>query len=205
MAARSFVLTVDEKAALRKASTSSLPELLSSLLHQSKARVMDLFRALDKNGDGQVTRAELAKALKDLGVQASKSAMDELFSHLDPDHSGGIEFRELQRALMATARTDSKREPAAGSAPSEAPASSTPPTSSPPPPATVRQPNFRDMGKQAVLSGFTRGLREAAANDPKSSEVISQIVERLAAKMQMDHGKAVGRLADVAIHQRLVS
>jgi len=63
--------------------------------------VLDLFRHLDTNADGQVTQAELAGALAGLGLQVSPPELKELFDQLDPDRSGGIDFRELQQALRS--------------------------------------------------------------------------------------------------------
>ena len=42
-------------------------------------RVIDLFRALDKNADGQVTRQELAEALRSLGISASRDEVRDLY------------------------------------------------------------------------------------------------------------------------------
>ena len=75
-------LTTHEMNALRSAPASSLPKRLSSLLQQNHTRVIDLFRSLDKNGDGEVTRSELAKALSDLGVSASKDELDDMFRNM---------------------------------------------------------------------------------------------------------------------------
>ena len=74
---------------------------LAKILKRDGARVMDLFKALDANSDGVVTKPELTKALHSLGVKASSAELDGLFANLDPDKSGGIEFRELQVAIFA--------------------------------------------------------------------------------------------------------
>ena len=72
--------------------------------HPPAVPPQDLFRALDKNADGEVTKSELAQALRSLGVQASGAELEELFAQLDPDGSGGIVFRELQQAILAASR-----------------------------------------------------------------------------------------------------
>ena len=78
----------------------------------------DLFRALDRNADGTVSRMELASALRALGVQARAYEVDELFEQLDPDESGGIDFRELQLALLSASRDLHVDSPSRQSSPS---------------------------------------------------------------------------------------
>ena len=97
-------LSQAERKALQASSASTIPQQLAALLQQHHTRVIDLFRALDKNADGEVTRPELADALLQLGVEATDDEVDELFDRLDPDHSGGIVFRELQKALSDATR-----------------------------------------------------------------------------------------------------
>ena len=45
-----------------------LPAKLAAVLHAAQARTIDLFRILDSNADGVVTRKELATALGKLGA-----------------------------------------------------------------------------------------------------------------------------------------
>ena len=99
-------LSQSERQGLRDAPTESLPQRLAALLQHHHTRVIDLFRALDKNSDGSVTRAELAESLEKLGINASHDELNELFERLDPDRSGGIVFRELQLALLAATREE---------------------------------------------------------------------------------------------------
>ena len=64
---------------------------LAALLQIHHVRVIDLFRALDKNADGQVTRSELGEALRSLGISGSRDEVDELFDSLDDDQSGSLD------------------------------------------------------------------------------------------------------------------
>ncbi|EOD21783.1 hypothetical protein EMIHUDRAFT_60191, partial [Emiliania huxleyi CCMP1516] len=68
------------------------------------ARVLDLFRALDRNEDGLVSRGELRSKLMGLGLQVSPHELNELFYALDPDGSGAIDYEELRRALLEAGR-----------------------------------------------------------------------------------------------------
>lgn len=95
-------LSQEEKKELSATSTANLPKVLASLLREHKTRVMDLFRAIDTNTDGMVTRQELESALLQMQINFTEGDLDELFSTLDPDGSKGIDFRELQRALNGT-------------------------------------------------------------------------------------------------------
>ena len=76
-----------------------LPARLASVLAQNHTRVLDLFRATDTNRDGEISRSELARLLRKLGIEFSQEELAQLFVTLDPDQSGGIDFHELQRAL----------------------------------------------------------------------------------------------------------
>ena len=55
-------LSAAEKKSLRAAPALTLPQRLASMLQLHHTRVIDLFRALDKNEDGEVTKPELAEA-----------------------------------------------------------------------------------------------------------------------------------------------
>jgi DNA repair exonuclease SbcCD ATPase subunit len=72
---------------------------LAEALAKSSARVLDLFREWDKNGDGEVDRAEFHKAIPALGLDVPKEDIDELFNEWDKDGGGSITFRELQTIL----------------------------------------------------------------------------------------------------------
>lgn len=124
-------LSQRERSALQSAPVAHVPQQLAALLALHHTRVIvrrhhtplpatalrtvqrltathsvpqDLFRALDKNADGEVTKTELADALWSLGIRASGAELDDLFEQLDPDASGGIIFRELQLALHNASR-----------------------------------------------------------------------------------------------------
>ena len=78
---------------------SSIQRLRDKLAAQS-ARVLDLFRKWDIDGDGRVTKDEFARALPDLGMSNCTTAdIDALFDAFDEDGEGEISFRELHRML----------------------------------------------------------------------------------------------------------
>ena len=98
-AVRFAPLSEAEKRALKEAEAATVMQNFAAILRAHKTRVIDLFRALDRNSDGQVSQKELMGALSSLGVTASDSEIEGLFGELDRDGSGDIEFKELQKAL----------------------------------------------------------------------------------------------------------
>ena len=87
---------------------SSIQRLRDKLAAQS-ARVLDLFRKWDIDGDGHVTKDEFARALPDLGMSNCTSAdVDALFDAFDEDGEGEISFRELHRMLRRAEPTKEK-------------------------------------------------------------------------------------------------
>jgi calcium-dependent protein kinase len=61
-----------------------------------------LFKLLDENGDGKITKEELRTGLKKLVNEESneKSSVDEIFFIVDTDRSGFIDFQEFLRACV---------------------------------------------------------------------------------------------------------
>lgn len=90
----------------------------ASLAHMKKrmaakaARVIDLFKRWDLNGDGEISLAEFEQALPELGFhECTAEQAQRLFAAFDHDGSGDISLRELQRTLMRARATPLKRQP----------------------------------------------------------------------------------------------
>ena len=84
-------------------SDKSVAEQLRDALSKHAIKVMDLFREWDENGDGNVSKKEFRRAMGLLGFDVPKTEIDALFDAFDPDGSGAMEFKELQKMLRHTA------------------------------------------------------------------------------------------------------
>ena len=89
---------------LDESSDLSVGEQLKIALKSSSARVIDLFREWDRDGDGQIGRPDFHKALKQLGLDVPKKEIDQLFDQWDEDRSGAISFDELKHLLRGGQR-----------------------------------------------------------------------------------------------------
>ena len=98
-----LMVTTPQREVLRRTAPAQLPQGLAAVLQHNHTRVMDLFRVADENLDGVVSKQELLSLLNKLGIEVRNDELHDLFSWLDPDGSGGIEFRELQSALRQAA------------------------------------------------------------------------------------------------------
>lgn len=87
-------------------STVSVQAELRDALTANFSRCMDLFRAWDANGSGDISKKEFRKAIRALRVTASAVEIDELFGEFDKDGSGAISSRELSRQLRRGAGED---------------------------------------------------------------------------------------------------
>ena len=82
-------------------SGTSVQEQLKKVLNEHGAKLIDLFREWDDDGNGAVDKHEFRKAIAALGYDAPKSQIDALFNSMDEDGSGWIEYHELKDALNA--------------------------------------------------------------------------------------------------------
>ena len=98
-----LMVTTPQREALRRTTPGRLPQGLAAVLAHNYTRVIDLFRVADENLDGVVSKTEFHSLLNKLGIEVRDEELHDLFSWLDPDASGGIEFRELQSALRQAA------------------------------------------------------------------------------------------------------
>lgn len=60
---------------------------------------LELFHEIDQNGDGILTRGEMAAALRRLGCPLSPSELDGVLRCFDADGSGSIDFGEFYQIL----------------------------------------------------------------------------------------------------------
>lgn len=70
--------------------------------NQEKAKLQEIFVAMDKNADGKLSREELIKGYSHIEPSAAdvEAKVDEMMRNLDIDHSGFIDYSEFIVALM---------------------------------------------------------------------------------------------------------
>ena len=90
---------------------ATVQEQLLAALDEHLARVIELFRAWDENGDGNVSKKEFRRGLKLFGLSATTKEMDELFDEFDASGDEEIQFRELSRMIKAAAKKHTKSPP----------------------------------------------------------------------------------------------
>ncbi|WKX94303.1 hypothetical protein Q1695_011505 [Nippostrongylus brasiliensis] len=64
-----------------------------------ESELRELFREIDKNGDGKITKEELELALIQLGERPSSSKIEAIINQTDTDGNGCIEIDEFLQAL----------------------------------------------------------------------------------------------------------
>lgn len=73
-------------------------------MEETKMRTIDLFRLLDRSGDGTITRSELRKGLEEIGVNIDPASFKALVGHLDRDSGGTINLKEMDRGIKEAVR-----------------------------------------------------------------------------------------------------
>ena len=78
-------------------------ELMRSIVSKS-ARVIDLFREWDTDGDGRIDYGEMMTAMDAEGVNLDGEGMrDQLWAIFDPLNEGSVDFKSLSRTLKKAA------------------------------------------------------------------------------------------------------
>ena len=92
-------LDIDEE------SDKSFVEQIKESLAAHETRVIDLFRQWDEDRSGSVSKREFRRALPILGCKVPAKVADAVFDSLDPDGSGQIEYKELNKLLRKGGNT----------------------------------------------------------------------------------------------------
>ncbi|THD28601.1 hypothetical protein D915_000538 [Fasciola hepatica] len=65
----------------------------------NEPQVRAIFNAIDKNGDGSITKKELRNFFRKQFPDMEKKELEEYMNHVDINHDGKITFDELKRVL----------------------------------------------------------------------------------------------------------
>ena len=83
----------------------SIASQIAAGLKANSAKVLDLFREMDKSGDGQVSKQEFRKEMAEaLHLDIPQNEIDDLFNAWDVNQNGYLEFDELKRILGRSAK-----------------------------------------------------------------------------------------------------
>ena len=88
----------------RVPSAKAMEDRVKRNLARHLARVIDLFKQVDSNGDGLVSRVEFSQGLISSGVCTAslRTAIASVFDSWDEDGSGHLDFREFRQKLRRT-------------------------------------------------------------------------------------------------------
>ena len=90
----------DEAGEDAQESLSMLDHVRQALGADRLRKVIDMFRELDLDRDGSVTKEEFCTGLAERGIE-DRAGLEELFLEIDRDGDGSIQYRELNRVLRA--------------------------------------------------------------------------------------------------------
>ena len=94
-----------EESELAKAFASDpIEEQIGKLLLRKNIRIHEILVEWDSNGDGEITKVEFRKHLRNLGVTCEVEAIDALFDFYDEDGSGTFDLDEIKVALKRLER-----------------------------------------------------------------------------------------------------
>ena len=139
---------------------------LRESLTKSRGKVIDLFRAWDADGSGQIDFDEFSTVLFALGFKCSRRDAQNVFGSFDVDGGGQIDYKELNKGLksgVVANRIPDKsavaKSPAAASRPGSA-GNRTPATAAkvPEPPSAGRPPSAK--GPAPRRQGATPGAKK---------------------------------------------
>lgn len=68
-------------------------------MHETEKELLQLFRTIDYNHDGKISRDELRSALRSAGLTVPNSNLDKFFSEVDTNNDGVISFEEWRYVL----------------------------------------------------------------------------------------------------------
>jgi calcium-binding protein CML len=87
--------------------TSSLSQLLLGPCRPSVAvdheQLAEAFRAFDRDGNGYISAAELARSMARMGHPICYAELTDMMREADTDGDGRIDFKEFSRAITAAA------------------------------------------------------------------------------------------------------
>lgn len=63
-------------------------------MERTEVQLYDLFRTIDKDGDGKLDIKELQIAFKAAGLTVSTRRLEDFFNDMDIDNDGYVEFAE---------------------------------------------------------------------------------------------------------------
>lgn len=69
-------------------------------MEKTEQHLWELFRAIDRDDNGELDRAELAEALKSNGITVDSDRLEQFFEQLDKNNDGHITFEEWRYIII---------------------------------------------------------------------------------------------------------
>lgn len=77
----------------QQCANAALPEF-RRFVHETEKELLHLFKGIDHNDDGNISKTELRAALSRAGLAVPSSNLDRFFEEVDTNNDGTISFEE---------------------------------------------------------------------------------------------------------------
>ena len=91
-------------------SNFSMDELPLDIAQETLDEYKEAFNLFDRNGDGNITTAELGTVMRSLGQNPTEAELADMVNAIDTDGNGVINFVEFVRLMVSKARNQDSEE-----------------------------------------------------------------------------------------------
>jgi|TARA_R110002003_G_scaffold106_23_gene8916 solute carrier family 25 phosphate transporter 23/24/25/41 len=78
-----------------------------TFVQETERELLGLFKSIDHNNDGRISKPELRDALRRAGLAVPNSSLDSFFAEVDTNNDGTISFEEWRYVYELDARSRS--------------------------------------------------------------------------------------------------
>jgi Ca2+-binding EF-hand superfamily protein len=95
-----FLPLICELQTIQKAKEAK-SKLSVTISDEKRAKLQEVYNQLDSDGEGTIDKDEFRACLSQLGIPATENEADELFTCLDLNNNGNIDFEEFLQVMVA--------------------------------------------------------------------------------------------------------
>jgi calmodulin len=97
---------VQESSTVGKQNRQKMTSIYKTLSEEELKEFKEIFDLVDKDGSGEISKEELGKLMKTLGLRPTEEQINEMMQEVDTDGSGDIDFNEFVTVMSKKVKAE---------------------------------------------------------------------------------------------------